>query len=568
MNKEFMKSDFLEKDDYISDNKVVSANDIEVIYLIGGGSKNLAPINYTQPSCLLSINQRPAIFNTITKLVKEGLDKITFVVSPFDKEIIKEFIQKSFPKINARFKIQKKKNGTLKALLKCYNIIKSPVLVLFGNTQCDFTIDYDNSFMGIIDRDTKGISGGNYKLDVSNNGEINCVYNLDEDAKFTHRAAGVFYFRDYHLLKTALNRFYSTVNGEYDLSALLKYYNSKEKFKAIKVENWSNSKELSCYVEALRSNLNGRCFNSFVVDEFGIMEKTSTEPKLKTEMAWYDEISKSDVSFLCPHYLYGTTKEENLYSYKLEFMEYLSLAEYFVYYPIPTNTWIYIIKMLIKTASRLWTCKNVPQDFNIKERAKKMYIDKTFDRIAKWDRQDLLDLEEVIINGKKYIGARKCLELLNKRLNNLVENSEKYVGVIHGDMCMSNILYAPKSSIFKLIDPRGDFGGPTIFGDIRYDIAKLRHNYHGMYDYITSDLFNIKQINKNTFNYSFYTNEIPEYLKFDQIFVNQNFDIDDIELIEGLLFISMIPLHRDKPLRQLMFFLTALKCFNNQLGEE
>lgn len=511
-----------------------------------------------------SSNIKPAIFNTITKLVKEGLNKITFVVNPFDKEIIQKFVHKTYPKITAKFKVQKKKTGTLKALQLCSSKIKSPVLVLFGNMYCDFPIELNESWMGIIDKDTKGTSGGNYRLDVSSDNEVNCIYNLDEDSQYSHKAAGVFYFKNYKLLKTALNKLYSNVNGEYDLSSLLKYYNTKERFKAYKVNSYANSKELSCYVEALRSNLNGRCFNSFVVDDFGIMKKNSTEAKLQTEMNWLDEISKTDVSFLCPQYL-GRVGSTNGYAYRLEFMEYLSLAEYFVYYPIPTQTWIYILKTLLKTSELLWHCLPVPKDFNIEERAKKIYIDKTFQRIDKWERQDLLNLEEVYINGKKFVGARRCLELLRSRIENLVKTSPDFTGVIHGDMCMSNILYAPKSSIFKLIDPRGDFGGQTIFGDIRYDIAKLRHNYHGMYDFITSDLFIVEQVSKNSFKYSFYTNDIPEYLKFDQVFINKNFDIDDIELIEGLLFISMIPLHSDKPLRQLMFFLTAIKCFNNQL---
>ena len=42
--------------------------------------------------------------------------------------------------------------------------------------------------------------------------------------------------------------------------------------------------------------------------------------------------------------------------------------------------------------------------------------------------------------------------------------------------------------IFKLIDPRGNFCIDTNYGDYRYDIAKLRHCYHGRYDEIKNNL--------------------------------------------------------------------------------
>ncbi len=93
-------------------------------------------------------------------------------------------------------------------------------------------------------------------------------------------------------------------------------------------------------------------------------------------------------------------------------------------------------------------------------------------------------------------------------------------------------------------------------------IAKLRHCYHGKYDEITNNLFEIQE-NKGKFNIKFYKN--IEYADFDDILKKKNIDIDDIELIEGLLFISMIPLHNDYPDRQIAFFTRGIQILNNQL---
>ena len=42
-----------------------------------------------------------------------------------------------------------------------------------------------------------------------------------------------------------------------------------------------------------------------------------------------------------------------------------------------------------------------------------------------------------------------------------------------------------------MLDPRGSFGASGIYGDPRYDVAKLYHSVYGMYDFITNDLFHV-----------------------------------------------------------------------------
>ena len=126
-------------------------------------------------------------------------------------------------------------------------------------------------------------------------------------------------------------------------------------------------------------------------------------------------------------------------------------------------------------------------------------------------------------------------------------------------------IYLPTISTFKLLDPRGNFGVDTIYGDSRYDIAKLRHSYHGLYDYITQGLYYFKEISSNCFEYKFLTSNIVNPTIFDEIVKKYGYDINDIELIEGLLFASMIPLHADDKKAQIMYYIEASKCFNNQI---
>ena len=104
-------------------------------------------------------------------------------------------------------------------------------------------------------------------------------------------------------------------------------------------------------------------------------------------------------------------------------------------------------------------------------------------------------------------------------------------------------------NFIKIIDPRGKFGSFDIYGDKRYELAKLFHSVHGKYDFIIKDLFNIEidlkkleiyyQIQDRVRNYDLY--EILLSVFKDDV-KNEE---DKIKLIEALLFLSMIPLHRE-----------------------
>lgn len=135
--------------------------------------------------------------------------------------------------------------------------------------------------------------------------------------------------------------------------------------------------------------------------------------------------------------------------------------------------------------------------------------------------------------------------------------------IIHGDFCFSNILFDVNNQIVRLIDPRGSFGAKGIFGDPRYDIAKLRHSLSGCYDYMTADLFELRQTG-DSFQACFFMDEAQTSIRqpFDNLVLQNGFLLDEIKFIEGLLFLSMPPLHYGHPERQKIMYLTGLTLLN------
>jgi thiamine kinase-like enzyme len=75
---------------------------------------------------------------------------------------------------------------------------------------------------------------------------------------------------------------------------------------------------------------------------------------------------------------------------------------------------------------------------------------------------------------------------LEKALDRLVENCKEFA-FIHGDCTFSNMMVRENGAPV-LIDPRGYFGYSELYGDVRYDWAKVYYSIAGNYDQ-----FNLKR---------------------------------------------------------------------------
>lgn len=541
--------------------------DMQLVILMGGNATRLAPLSYSLPKGLLTINHKPGIYNMIIDYVHKGLNDITFVVSPANAALVKSFVNKIFGNLDVKYIVQDNPKGPLHAFSLCKDVINKPTLLLLGDTLCETDLDYSYDWLGCINIHDHSHSRW-CLIKTDNNEEIQEIIDKPNYTPETNKVLiGLYNFRNPELLKEALGQDYPTIHGEYQLSSMIDYYLKRQNMKALTINSWKDTGTLTDYNNTLKASISGRNFNAFNLDENGVLTKTSDYGKLKSEIMWLKKIQNSDMRFLIPQF-YNSKINGNTISYQTEYINHKTLAEYFMYHDISETNWQFIFDKFIKTGNILWSKKAPRSAEKIAPLAKKMYIDKTEQRIAMWDRQDILQQEYVYVNGEKLLGFNGCYKKLKERFDNLIKTSSKFYSIIHGDICFSNVLYVPETTNFKLLDPRGNFGIDTIYGDLRYDIAKTRHCYHGLYDYITQGFYNLKEVSNSVFEYSFLTSNIINPNIFDEILVKHGYNIDDIELIEGLLFISMIPLHSDDKKAQIMYYLTGLKCLNHQLKTE
>jgi len=542
--------------------------DMQLIILMGGKATRLAPLSYSLPKGLLPIGNKPSIYNMIIDYVKKGLKDITIVVSPGNECAVKSFLNKAFGMLDINYIVQENPQGPLHAFQLCKDYITKPTLLLLGDTLCETNLDYSYDWLGYMNITDHSHSRW-CLIKTDSKEEVQELIDKPDYTPETNKVlVGLYNFKDPALLKESLEQQYKKIRGELQLSSMIEYYVSKRKIKGMLIKSWVDTGTLEDYNQALKKNLSGRSFNKFVLDDFGTLTKTSSYSKLQSEIKWLKKISNDEtLSPLIPKF-YSSTVNGDEISYKTEYLNGTSLAEYFMFYDIKDCNWVYIFNQLLKSGNLMWRKKAPRTAPNIKELTKYMYLDKTLERIKKWERKDIMKENVINCNGEKLYSFNKLLEPLKKRIQNLIDTSPKYYSIIHGDPCFSNVLYFPSASTFKFLDPRGNFGVDTIYGDCRYDIAKTRHCYHGLYDYITQGLYDLKEISSNCFEYNFLTNNLLSPAIFDEMIERQGYNVNDIELIEGLLFISMIPLHSEDKNAQIMYYLTGLRCLNNQLKDE
>lgn len=312
-----------------------------------------------------------------------------------------------------------------------------------------------------------------------------------------------------------------------------------------------------------------RFFNKVSVNKAAnlFIKESSKISKIIAEKKWYESMP-DELQKYCPKVL-GFYQDGNVAKLTLEYIDNPSLAVLFTREKLSQDEFNSVLASLFETYSEFISHKGtLDKGYDLK----KIYLDKTLDRIesaVNGPLAPLISAQNISLNGETISGFPKVKNKLMKKLE-LIASAPFSASVIHGDLCFSNILFEKKTNSFRFVDPRGSFGdGFGIYGDPRYDIAKLRHSFVGLYDFIIADKFLLNESKGSTFSCSL--NIVSGYNQsglesfFDKLALSYGFNVYDIKLIEAVLFLTMIPLHSENEIHQKAFFLTALKKINDIL---
>lgn len=376
---------------------------------------------------------------------------------------------------------------------------------------------------------------------------------------------GTFNFIDFELFCKVLSK---SVKMQFDSVNMDPFYTAIKEFNKLKllqeyfVHDWIDLGHEDLYYEA-KKNVSPRFFNNVIIDKKkGILTKTSKEKEtFANEIRWYLQLP-TDLQYLSPR-IFSYNEDYSNQFVKMEYYGYNTVHELYLYGNHSTEKWKFILNSLLEVNDEFRKFKLKKSKDEINNILYSVYLQKTVNRLENLSQDKNFKLffntKEIIINDKTY----NDLSYYIRNLKKILEDSKIYdldsLNVIHGDYFFANILYDIKGNIIRLIDPRGDFGGAGIYGDYRYDIAKLSHSVLGDYDFIIDDLFEMSiSLNKIIYNVNYTDIHLRVKALFKEM-INERYDIFHIELIESLLFLSMIPLHSDAFSRQIAFMCIGIK---------
>ena len=517
------------------------------------------PIGTNVSNATIPVNGKPVIAWILDDLMRKQVYNVIIVAREEDKKLQKLLTRVYAKKMQITIVCVSEPKSILESLSAGLEQVKdSAVQVILGDTLIRDNFDFENDtvYVGEV-KETKrwclAIEDHEHHL-------VELIDKQDYKNHSYHALAGYYFFADAAWLKDCVKL--SQEHGEKELSAAIRLYMQERPIRVRKVEEWYDFGHIDNLLQAKQQLLRPRYFNQLKINSVlkTISKVSDDTEKLEDELNWYLQLP-NELKVLTPRILH-----QERYNNKIEIVQeyygYPTLAELYVYSDLHHENWQSILRHILKIHQEFRRYTTTMPNEVIFD----MYVKKTDQRLNLLQQSDpfwkeVLQRKEVIYNGK----VCENFWSLKAMIVSLVEEMQKDFTpcVMHGDLCFSNILYDVTNQIIRIIDPRGSFGKKGIYGDPRYDIAKLRHSVAGLYDFIVADMFQVSE-DKDGFTGEIFDIQPVEKIiaDFDQQLEENGYDVQCIKLIEGLLFISMLPLHRDHPKRQLMMFLTGISRLN------
>lgn len=340
-------------------------------------------------------------------------------------------------------------------------------------------------------------------------------------------------------------------------------YSKRNRFCFIEAQKWFDVGHNENYRKA-RTEVAARAFNSIQIDERrGLLRKTSeNREKLVNEIRWYLKLP-SRVQYLTPRIYDYSLDIDNPYVI-MEYYGYHTLHDSLVYGNWSDERWYEVFSQLRFIVEDMGTFTLKGRTHECIAAMREMYLEKTVSRLEKLRGIEAFRaffVRPIVVNGRSY----GSLDTIMEQLSNMVESlllpsEERYFQIIHGDLCFSNILIDDTLNFMRLIDPRGKFGDFDIYGDVRYELAKIFHTLEGNYDFIIEDLFDV-DVEGSAITYQINIAKSNVFRLFCEVFRSKIEDVRTIRLIEATLFLSMIPLHSDSLTRQYVMLAIGVELF-------
>lgn len=330
------------------------------------------------------------------------------------------------------------------------------------------------------------------------------------------------------------------------------------------VEGWYDFGHIQTYFRSRRLVTTARAFNSLQITQSTVRKLSEDRFKMKGEANWFESIPAAVQPYAAR--LLDKGENEKAAFYTTEYQYAPNLSELYVFSSIGRVTWK---KILTSCSEFLELCATTQNDAPREAYSRQLMGGKTVERLERYARETGFDIAQ----GLRFKGrAMPSLLSIAEEIEGLITHDPSArATLMHGDFCFSNILYNSRNSRISVIDPRGYVFADKLetWGDFRYDIAKYSHSVDGLYDFILAGRYTLGQESEYEFDLEFDASPQREWLQksFAEMTISGlSTSSREIRAITTSLFVSMLPLHADRPDRQKAFIANALRLYASLEG--
>lgn len=424
-----------------------------IIVQAGGKGTRLGYLTKNRPKALVPVENLPMLFHLFHRFPHKRF----LIIGDYKKEVLREYLS-VFADVKYQV-IEAAGTGTCSGIRQAISHIPSgkPFMLVWSDLILPKNLRLPEEYET---GENKAGENEAYRDYIGISGTFPCRWSYKngkfaEESSSEHGVAGFFLFSDKKKIEDI------PVSGE-----LVRWMQEKEMgFQEISLAGTREFGLLEEYEKLGQEKC--RPFNRITIDGDMLVKEpvdAQGEKLAVRECAWYEKARQLHIREL-PR-IYGTSP------LKMEYIRGKNIYECRISHEEKKR----ILKSLIKALHQLHESSQIPADsFSVKE----AYFNKTMDRLAKIE--DLVPFgreKRIRINGKECKNVFFYKRELEKKLEQITCESFSF---IHGDCTFSNLMLREDGSPV-LIDPRGYFGFTELYGDVRYDWAKLYYSIVGNYD--------------------------------------------------------------------------------------
>ena len=351
-----------------------------------------------------------------------------------------------------------------------------------------------------------------------------------------------------------------------DFVAVLNEYDRRHPLApVIDQSQWLDFGHLNTYYSSRREMTTERAFNSLSFEGDVVFKHSAQHDKMRAEANWFASLPTS-MKLFTPQFLGERDGgPDGASGYCLEYEHLSPLSDLHVFGALPARSWRGIFRSCAEFLDLAKAAK--PATFDPDWRGE-LYEAKSRARLAEFAAASGFEMDQPWrLNG---VDTPSPLQIVNEMSALIPALTAAEVGVMHGDFCFSNLLFDFRRRRIKVLDPRGYVGGYRgVFGDTRYDLGKLYHSVGGRYDFIIGGFFDAQRDGPRSLRFEL--PDTPLHGEIEQAFADDLCGGDPARLqlaaaISVVLFLSMLPLHYDRPDRQLAFLGNAFRLYLRHFG--